>query len=230
MNNIVLQAQKIQKVYRKGLVDIDVLHDLDFEIPAGKTYAIMGESGVGKSTLLQIFGGLLRPTTGQVLYHDKTIFNQSESEIAAYRNKTIGFIFQFHYLLPEFSALENVMMPMQIAGKDRNYSVDRATKFLDQVGLAHRIHHRPSELSGGEQQRVAIVRALVNDPKLVLADEPTGNLDTETALYVSNLLLRMVKDHGMSLIVATHSEALAAKTDKTFRLKNGKLHEDAAKQ
>lgn len=227
MNNSVLQAKQISKTYRKGADDIHVLHDLDFEMPKGKTFAIMGESGVGKSTLLQILGGLLHPSGGEVLFEGKTIFDRGEKQIASYRNQTIGFIFQFHYLLPEFSALENVTMPMRIAGKKNSEIEDRAKFLLEKVGLSHRISHRPSELSGGEQQRVAIVRALVNNPKIVLADEPTGNLDTDTAHHVSDLLLQMVKDQGMSLVIATHSESLSARTDKIFRLKNGKLEEEA---
>lgn len=226
MSSAVLQAKQVSKVYQKGEENISVLQDLDFEIPGGKTFAIMGESGVGKSTLLQILGGLLHPSTGEVLFEGKTIFNRGEKEIAAYRNFTIGFIFQFHYLLPEFSALENVTMPMRIAGKKQSEFDDRAKVLLEKVGLSHRISHRPSELSGGEQQRVAIVRALVNSPKIVLADEPTGNLDSETAHHVSDLLLHMVREQGMSLVIATHSETLASRTDKIFRLKNGRLDKE----
>ena len=223
MSNYIIQAQRIQKVYHKGDSHIEVLHSLNFNVERGKTLAIMGESGVGKSTFLQILGGLLRPSEGEVLFEGTSIFNRSESQIAEYRNHSIGFIFQFHYLLPEFSALENVTMPMRMMGKKPEEYNARAKELLEKVGLGHRINHRPSELSGGEQQRVAIVRALVNSPKVVLADEPTGNLDTDTALYVSNLLLGMVKEHGMSLIIATHSESLAAKADKIFRLKKGQL-------
>lgn len=223
MSNYLIQAQRIQKTYHKGDEHIEVLHSLDFNVSPGKTVAIMGESGVGKSTFLQILGGLLKPSQGEVLFDGKSIFNRSDSQIANYRNESIGFIFQFHYLLPEFTALENVTMPMRIAGKNPENFIARAKDLLERVGLGKRINHRPSELSGGEQQRVAIVRSLVNSPKVVLADEPTGNLDTETALYVSNLLLGMVKEHGMSLIIATHSESLAAKADEIYRLKRGNL-------
>jgi lipoprotein-releasing system ATP-binding protein len=227
MSRFLLEAKQIQKVYEKGDSRVDVLHGVDFNIETGKTIAIMGESGVGKSTFLQILGGLLRPTAGEVLFEGKSIFHQNEAEVAAYRNDCIGFIFQFHYLLPEFTALENATLPMRIAGKNVEEYTKRATDLLERIGLGHRIHHRPSELSGGEQQRVAIVRALVNQPKAVLADEPTGNLDTQTALYVSNLLLSMVKEHGMSLIIATHSEVLASKADDICRLKSGKLKTEA---
>ncbi len=223
MSDLLIQAQRIHKSYSKGSSVIEVLHEVDFEVERGKTIAIMGESGVGKSTFLQILGGLLRPTNGDVMFDGKSIFQRTESQIAAYRNESIGFIFQFHYLLPEFTALENVTMPMRISGQDEKTFNDRATDLLTRIGLGHRMNHRPSELSGGEQQRVAIVRALVNQPKVVLADEPTGNLDTDTALYVSNLLLSMVKEHGMSLVIATHSEQLAAKADRIYRLKSGKL-------
>ncbi|MCC7459789.1 MAG: ABC transporter ATP-binding protein [Proteobacteria bacterium] len=227
MSRYLIQAKQIQKIYEKASSRVDVLHGVDFSIEAGKTIAIMGESGVGKSTFLQILGGLLRPTAGEVLFEGQSIFNRSESEVAHYRNSSIGFIFQFHYLLPEFTALENATLPMRIAGKNLQEYTQRATQLLERIGLGHRIHHRPSELSGGEQQRVAIVRALVNQPKAVLADEPTGNLDTETALYVSNLLLSMVKEHGMSLVIATHSEILASKADDIYRLKSGKLGHEA---
>jgi len=225
MNNALhlIQAKKVHKSFAKGSSVIEVLHQVDFNVEPGKTIAIMGESGVGKSTFLQILGGLLRPTDGDVLFDGQSIFTKSDSEIASYRNEKIGFIFQFHYLLPEFSALENATMPMRIAGKNEQEYTERATDLLNRIGLGHRIHHRPSELSGGEQQRVAIVRALVNQPKVVLADEPTGNLDTDTALYVSDLLLSMVKEHGMSLVIATHSELLASKADRIYRLKSGQL-------
>ncbi len=223
MSDHLIQAQRIHKSYSKGSSIIEVLHEVDFEVERGKTIAIMGESGVGKSTFLQILGGLLRPTSGEVFFDGKSIFQRTDSQIASYRNESIGFIFQFHYLLPEFTALENVTMPMRISGRDEKTFNDRAADLLTRIGLGHRMNHRPSELSGGEQQRVAIVRALVNQPKVVLADEPTGNLDTETALYVSNLLLSMVKEHGMSLVIATHSEQLAAKADRIYRLKSGKL-------
>ena len=227
MSRYLLEAKRIQKIYTKGESRVDVLHGVDFGVESGKTIAIMGESGVGKSTFLQILGGLLRPTEGEVLFEGQSIFNRSEDNVADYRNHSIGFIFQFHYLLPEFSALENATLPMRIAGKSEGDYTKRAIDLLERIGLGHRIHHRPSELSGGEQQRVAIVRALVNQPKAVLADEPTGNLDTETALYVSNLLLSMVKEHGMSLIIATHSEMLASKADDIYRLKSGKLKTEA---
>ncbi len=218
-----MQAQRIHKSFTKGASVIEVLHQVDFHVESGKTIAIMGESGVGKSTFLQILGGLLQPTQGDVLFEGKSIFQQTEDQIASYRNEKIGFIFQFHYLLPEFSALENASMPMRIAGISEKKYNERAIDLLHRIGLGHRIHHRPSELSGGEQQRVAIVRALVNQPKIVLADEPTGNLDTETALNVSELLLSMVKENNMSLVIATHSEQLATKTDRIYRLKSGKL-------
>lgn len=223
MSKFLLKAKQIEKHYIKAGLAIPVLNNIDLNVPAGKTIAIMGESGVGKSTLLQILGGLLRPTGGEVWFDENSVFDRSDSSIAHFRNESIGFIFQFHYLLPEFSALENAMMPMRIAGKNIRQCQERAEDLLNRIGLGHRIHHRPSELSGGEQQRVAIVRALINAPKLVLADEPTGNLDTDTALYVSNLLLSMVKDHDMGLIIATHSEQLASKADQIYRLKTGKL-------
>lgn len=228
MNNFLIQAKQIQKSYDKGESHIEVLQNVDFDVQKGKTIAIMGESGVGKSTFLQILGGLLRPSKGEVFFEGKSIFDRSEAEIAIYRNESIGFIFQFHYLLPEFTALENVTMPMRIAGKNEKEYNARGIDLLNRIGLGHRIYHRPSELSGGEQQRVAIVRALVNQPRVVMADEPTGNLDTNTALYVSDLLMSMVKEHGMSLIIATHSEQLALKADDIYRLKSGKLNSGAS--
>lgn len=225
MSSLVLQAKGIHKVYQRGPSTLDILQNLDLDIYSGKTIAIMGESGVGKSTLLQILGGLLRPTSGEVFFEGRSIFQSSESEIAKFRNRSIGFIFQFHYLLPEFSALENVMMPSRICGRAEKEQLDYAHKLLGEVGLSNRMAHRPSELSGGEQQRVAIVRALMNRPKVVLADEPTGNLDVETADEVSDLLMRMVKDNEMALVIATHSSVLASRADRILRLRMGRLHE-----
>jgi lipoprotein-releasing system ATP-binding protein len=185
--------------------------------------AIVGASGVGKSTLLHILGGLDHPTSGKVLYSETDIFRLDHDRIARFRNEHIGFVFQFHHLLPEFSALENVMMPALIRGTSRDAAAAAATSILTEVGLGGRIDHRPGELSGGEQQRVAVARALMLSPDAVLADEPTGNLDTHTGEAIHELLQKINKERGITFIIVTHNDKLAVRADRVLRMADGKL-------
>jgi len=222
---VLLQAVQLDKQYGKGEHAVRVLTGLDLTIRQAERVAIIGESGVGKSTLLHILGTLDPPTAGQVLLNDQDLFVLPESKLVTLRNRDIGFIFQLHHLLPDFSALENVMMPGLIARFSQDEARTRASDMLDRVGLSARLSHRPGELSGGEQQRVAVARALVLGPRLVLADEPTGNLDPETGEGVLQLLLSLNEDMGIAMVVVTHNETLAAAMDRTLRLKHGMLTE-----
>jgi lipoprotein-releasing system ATP-binding protein len=218
-----LEAIGLSKQYGEGTQAIHVLRDLYLAIRPTERVAIVGESGVGKSTLLHILGMLDQPTAGRVLLDGQDLFALSEPERAALRNREIGFIFQFHHLLPDFTALENVAMPGLIAGLSLPEARQRAQTMLEQVGLADRLTHRPGELSGGEQQRVAVARALVMKPRIILGDEPTGNLDPVTGESVLRLLLDLNQQLGATLAVVTHSEKLAAAMDRTLRLQHGQL-------
>jgi lipoprotein-releasing system ATP-binding protein len=222
---VLIQTVGLTKHYGEGDQAIRVLEDLNFEIGRAERVAIVGESGVGKSTLLHILGALDQPTAGHVFLDGQDLFALSEPELAAYRNREIGFIFQFHHLLSDFSALENVMMPGLIAGLGWAEAQKRAEDMLHRVGLGARLTHRPGELSGGEQQRVAVARALFLQPRLVLADEPTGNLDPITGEGVLQLLLSLNYEMGITMAIVTHSEKLAAVMDRTLRLSEGKLTE-----
>ncbi len=220
----VLEVDGLGKVYASPGGDLVVLDALSFRPLRGALTAVVGASGTGKSTLLHILGALDRPTRGSVRVDGRDIFTLSSRDLARFRNRSIGFVFQFHHLLPEFSALENVMMPGLMAGR-RRYDVEaRAAALLDTVGLAGRAQHRPSELSGGEQQRVAVARALTNDPMLLLADEPSGNLDRTTSAELHGLIRRLVRERGQTALVATHDDRLAAQADEVYRLEGGKLH------
>lgn len=207
-----------------GPVALHVLNDIDFDIRTGEMLAIVGASGVGKSTLLHILGGLDRPTSGKVFYRDVDVFGLNSDHLARFRNEHVGFVFQFHHLLPEFSALENVMLPALIRGTERVAAAENASKVLTDVGLGSRVHHRPGELSGGEQQRVAVARALVLSPDAVLADEPTGNLDTHTGEAVHELLKKINKERGITFVIVTHNDRLAIRADRVLRMADGKLH------
>jgi lipoprotein-releasing system ATP-binding protein len=222
---VLIQTVGLTKHYGEGEQAIRVLEDLDFEIRRTERVAIVGESGVGKSTLLHILGALDRPTAGHVFLDGQDLFALPEPELAAYRNREIGFIFQFHHLLSDFSAVENVMMPGLIAGLGWAEAQKRAEDILQRVGLGARFTHRPGELSGGEQQRVAVARALFLRPRVVLADEPTGNLDPVTGEGVLQLLLSLNHEMGITMAIVTHSEKLAAVMDRTLRLSGGKLTE-----
>jgi lipoprotein-releasing system ATP-binding protein len=220
---VLIRAEGLTKHYGEGEQAIRVFTGLDLEIRRAERVAIVGESGVGKSTLLHILGTLDRPTDGKVLLDGEDVFALPEPELTALRNREIGFIFQFHHLLPDFTAVENVMMPGLIAGQGWAEARKRATEILQRVGLSERLLHRPGELSGGEQQRVAVARALVLRPRVILADEPTGNLDPTTGEGVLRLLLELNQELGVTMAIVTHNEKLAAAMDRTLRLSSGKL-------
>jgi lipoprotein-releasing system ATP-binding protein len=215
----------VSKTYQKGGRDIEVLRDVSVEIAAGEAVSIVGPSGCGKSTLLHLLGTLDRPTTGDIFYGDKCYTNAERSELDFVRNRMIGFVFQFHHLLPEQTAQGNVAMPLLIRGMRRVAAFAAASTILETVGLSHRLTHRPGELSGGEQQRVAIARALVTRPGLLLADEPTGNLDPKTAAEVFEGFLDLNSSLGSTLVVVTHSLELASRFPRRFQVVDGRLEE-----
>lgn len=222
MSKVILEARNITKIYRSGPETIEVLTGLDFNLKEKEIVVIMGPSGVGKSTLLNIIGTLDKPTTGEVIIDGKSVFNYSEQKLSGFRNQHIGFIFQFHYLLPEFTALENVLIPGMIRGNGSKKDKERAVKLLSDVGLAQRLHHRPNQLSGGEQQRVAVARALMNQPKMILADEPTGDLDPRNSQLMFDLILELNQKYDQSFVIVTHNEMLAEKADRVVHLLEGK--------
>lgn len=218
-----LRAEGIKKSFFKGKTEISVLRGIDFSIQAGEMVAITGASGVGKSTLLHILGTLEPPSSGRVFFgtSSQDVFKFSEKALALFRNRALGFVFQFHYLLPEFSALENVMMPALIAGHARKPAEQQAAELLQFVGLGQRLNHRPAELSGGEQQRVAIARAVILRPRLLLADELTGNLDSVNSSVVMDLLIKLNQATGVSLLLVTHDQNLAKKMHRVLVMKDG---------
>ena len=222
-----LNARGVGKTFHDAGREILVLKDLDLEVAAGEELAIVGQSGVGKSTLLHLLGSLERPTTGKVFFAGHDLFAMDEREMAEFRNRELGFVFQFHYLLGDFSALENVMMPALIARMPEREAQGRASHMLELVGLGDKLHRRPAELSGGEQQRVAVARAVVLGPRLLLADEPTGNLDPHTADEVHELFHRLNRELRITLVVATHNERLSRSMTRTLRLRDGRLFPEA---
>ncbi len=221
-----LNVVGVGKTYVSGRARTEVLRDVSFSIDRGEAVAIVGPSGAGKSTLLNIIGTLDHPSCGRVLYNNEDIFSDSGRRLAHFRNRSIGFVFQFHHLLPEFSALENVMMPAIIAGRDRRQAAETARGLLVDMGLEHRLSHRQGELSGGEQQRVAVARALVMKPDIVLADEPTGNLDSHTGDEVFGLMTKMNRELGITLIVVTHNRDCAARLSRRITLVDGAITDD----
>ncbi len=218
-----LQLDKVTRVYHQAGVDLNVFHDISFTLAPGEIVALVGQSGAGKSSLLHIAGLLEAPTSGEVLIAGKAASRLPEAERTTIRRETLGFVYQAHHLLPEFTALENVAMPRRIAGETRAVAEIEAKRLLSEVGLGERLTHRPAQLSGGEQQRVAIARGLGNAPRILLADEPTGNLDPHTADGVFDMLIALVRAEGLAALIATHNYALAKKMDRTLLLQDGVL-------
>ncbi len=224
------EARGISKTFEQGDTRLDVLKSVDLDIRNGEMIAIVGKSGTGKTTLLQILGGLDRPSTGSMLFNGDNIFNKNDTDLSNFRNRTIGFVFQFHHLLPEFTALENTMMPGMICGLNQQETRERAIRLMEHVGLKDRTEHKIGELSGGEQQRVALARAIIMEPALLLADEPTGNLDPNTGNTVFDLIKEMNRDLGLSTIMVTHNYELAGQMDRCLTLTNGVLVETDKEQ
>lgn len=223
MNNGLLSVRGLHKSFVEGDTEIHVLRGIDLDLTEGERLAVVGQSGVGKSTLLHILGTLDRPTRGQILFGGKVLPLEDEAALCQFRNRQIGFVFQFHYLLPDFTALENVMLPALIHGEDAARARGDAQELLERVGLKDRLDHRPGKLSGGEQQRVAVARAVILRPKLVLADEPTGSLDVKIGEEVEELLFQLNEEHKIALVVATHNREFAAKIGRRVEIKDGLL-------
>ncbi|MYC65687.1 MAG: ABC transporter ATP-binding protein [Acidobacteriia bacterium] len=227
MAESVIRAEGLGKTFRSGEQALTIFSGLTFQIRQGESVALVGESGAGKSTLLHILGALEKPTTGKVLFRGDPLASLSEAQLANYRNRDVGFVWQNCHLLPEFTAIENVALPLRIAGVAEDSGQKEAQTWLQRVGLAERIDHQSGELSGGEQQRVAIARALVCKPRLLLADEPTGNLDERTGEAVMKMLLELAGQEGLAILLATHNPTFAALCDRVFRFDHGRLRQSA---
>ena len=224
--NVIVRADQLKKSYQMAKGELPVLKGITLEIASGEILSIVGPSGVGKSTLLHVLGALDRPSSGKVEIDGIAAHELSEEKMAHFRNEKIGFVFQFHHLLPEFTALENVLMPALIAGRSIGQSKEKGETLLQSVGLQDRMNHRPNELSGGEQQRVAVARALMNNPKLILADEPSGNLDRESSEKLHDLLFRLCDEKKQTFVIVTHNEQLAARSHRTIKMFDGKISSD----
>ncbi|MEW6612287.1 MAG: lipoprotein-releasing ABC transporter ATP-binding protein LolD [Pseudomonadota bacterium] len=219
----VLKAEGLRRLFRQGRVQLEVIKGIDLRISAGESVGIVGASGSGKSTLLHLLGGLDRPSAGRVWVEGQDLYALGEAARGRLRNDKMGFVYQFHHLLPEFTALENVMIPLLIQRRPREEAAARASELLAQVGLGERLRHKPGELSGGERQRAAIARALVTRPRLLLADEPTGNLDSQTAAKIHDLLLDLNQHLGTSLVVVTHDPRLAERMQRVYQIRDGQI-------
>jgi len=224
-----IEARDVRKVFVQGSTRLEVLKGIDLAVPPGECLAVVGPSGAGKSTLLHILGALDRPSDGEIRFRGEAVFSRPDPELARFRNRHVGFVFQFHHLLPEFTAVENAAMPARIAGVPKGEAEERAAGILDAVGLGSRLTHRPGELSGGEQQRVALARALALEPAVLLADEPTGNLDHRTGDTVHRLMLDWNRRTGITLVVVTHNRELAQSMDRIVTLVDGKVVEEERK-
>jgi len=223
MSNTILACEAVCKNYYDGQLNVQVLDNLTLQVDKGQSIGIVGASGSGKSTLLHILGGLDKPTSGRVFLMGQDLSELSQKQLSGLRNRHLGFVYQFHHLLPEFSALENVMMPLLIGKRPKEQARERALLMLEKVGLKNRVLHRPGELSGGERQRAAIARALVTDPACLLADEPTGNLDRKNALNILDMMMELKQELGTALVVVTHDDEMAARFDRVLNMTDGAL-------
>ena len=222
-NQIILQTKDVCKVYSTGASELQVLKSVNIQIHQGEAVCLLGSSGAGKSTLLQILGTLDRPTSGDVLFEDQSLFQMNDENLSKFRNDKMGFVFQFHHLIHEFTAVENVMLPCLLAGESREIAFEKANYWLSHLGLSERIAHYPNQLSGGELQRTAIARSLIRNPQILLADEPTGNLDSENSKKIQNLFFELHKQLGLTLIVVTHDLEFSKKFSKIYQVKDGHL-------
>ncbi len=224
MNNpVILSCSNLRKTYDQGDLQVEVLKGVDFSVTEGQRVAIMGASGSGKSTLLHLLGGLEKPSAGEIMLDGENVSRIKGKKLSRLRNKSLGFIYQFHHLLGEFSLLENVAMPLLIGGQTTQQARQQSEELLQRVGLGHRVKHKPGELSGGERQRAAIARALINRPKCILADEPTGNLDSKTAEHIYQLMLELNQEMRVSFLIVTHDQSLAERMDTVLHMEDGKI-------